>query len=203
MPSAWLTTPLEVYEGHVELPDVGQAAAIRRILEDSILRHRPASLLYLGCAGGNGLEAAAGLRVLGLDLNPGYVEAARRRYPDAEFRVCDLNRELPVFAPVQMAFGALVFEYLTNPGEALQRLTGRILQGGRLVIPLLQAPPDVPAVLPSPYLATLSPLGNEFRTIDPEPFAAGAAAAGFLLDSREEVPLPSGKRFVILDFLRV
>lgn len=202
MPSAWCNTPLEIYERHVDLPHVGQAEAIRQILAGALKKHAPASLLYLGCAGGNGLQAAAGLRVIGLDLNPEYVAAACARYPHAEFRVCDLNGELPDFAPVEMAFGALVFEYLPELPAVLQRLAGRIAEGGRLVAPLLEAAAGVPAVLPSPYQAELEPLGKEYRTIDPEIFTEEAARAGFLLEARDEQPLPSGKRFVVLELKR-
>lgn len=202
MPSAWLTTPLDVYEKHVELPGVGQAAAIRAILSGALRRYRPTSLLCLGCAGGNGLEQAAGLRVVGLDLNPDYIEVARRRFPCAAFHVCDLNEDLPDFEPVEMAFGALVFEYLAKPGGVLLRLAGRISAGGRLIVPLLQAADGVPAVLPSPYLEALKPLGAEYRMLAPDDFSAQAAPAGFVLESASELPLPRGKRFVVLDFLR-
>ncbi len=81
MSSSWLDTPLDIYERHVELPHVGQAEAIREILAEALARHSPGSLLYLGCAGGNGLDVACGLRVLGLELNQKYVEVARTRYP--------------------------------------------------------------------------------------------------------------------------
>jgi len=203
MPSAWFSTPLDIYERHVELPHVGQAEAIREILAESLAKHSPGSLLYLGCAGGNGLDAAAGLRVVGLELNPDYVAAARARYPRAEFHVCDLNRELPEFATVDMAFGALVFEYLTQLPIVLRRLAERIVPGGRLVAPLLEASTGVPAVVPSPYLQALEPLGKEYQAIEAEGFIEEAARAGFILEARSERPLPSGKRFKTLELRRV
>jgi SAM-dependent methyltransferase len=203
MPSAWFSTPLDVYERHVELPHVGQAGAIREILAEALAKHSPASLLYLGCAGGNGLDAASRLRVVGLELNPEFVAVARARYPRAEFHVCDLNCELPAFAAVEMAFGALVFEYLTNLPVALRRLAERVVPGGGLVAPLLGASAGVPEVLPSPYLRELEPLGKEYQSIDPERFIEEAAGAGFILEARSEMPLPSGKRFSTLELRRV
>lgn len=202
MESAWLRTPLDVYEKHVELGSVGQAGAIREILGGALERHRPGSLLYLGCAGGNGFEAAAGMRVVGLELNPEYVETARARFPEAELHVCDLNGDFPEFEPVEMAFGALVFEYITDPGGALRRAASRVVSGGWLVAPLLEAGAGVPAVLPSPYLAQLAPLGAEYRALDEGDFVKEAARAGFQLETRAERPLPSGKRFVALEFRR-
>ena len=80
--SAWLTTRLDDYEGHVELDTVGQAPAIRAMLRELIRRHAPASFLYLGCAGGNGLECVEGSgiqRTVAVDLNPAFLDAARKR----------------------------------------------------------------------------------------------------------------------------
>jgi hypothetical protein len=203
MESAWLRTPLDVYEKHVELESVGQAAAIRELLAAALERHKPESLAYLGCAGGNGLETAEGLRVVGLELNPGYAEAARARFPRAEIRVCDLNGELPEFEAVEMAFGALVFEYVADCEAVLRRVAERVASSGWLIVPVLEAGEGVPAVLPSPYLEQLAPLGQEYHALDAGVFSEKAARAGFRLESRAERPLPSGKRFVTLEFRRV
>jgi len=202
MSSAWLNTSLDVYEKHVELEGVGQAAAIRGILADAVKQHRPGSLLYLGCAGGNGLEGLPKMRVTGLDINASYVETARLRYPGAEFRACDLNGNWPHIEPVEMVFGALVLEYLRDLRAALRGVHAALMPGGMFVAPLLQAGEGVPAVLPSPYVEQLAPLGDEYRTIEPEPFIAEAAGAGFTLEVRSERPLPSGKRFVVLALRR-
>ncbi len=203
MESAWLNTPLDVYEKHVELDGVGQAEAIRGILAETVKQRRPDSLLYLGCAGGNGLEGLPAMRVIGLDINATYVEAARFRHPGAEFRTCDLNGDWPDVGPVAMVFGALILEYLLDLRAVLRRVHGALEPDGLFIAPLLQAGADAPAVLPSPYFEQLAPLGEEYRTIEPEPFVAEAARAGFALEARSERPLPSGKRFVVLEFRKV
>lgn len=202
MPSAWVTTPLDVYEKHVELASVGQAAAIRGILADAVARFQPASLLYLGCAGGNGLEGLPKIRIAGIDLNREYIESARMRYPGAELVACDLNGEWPPLEPVEMVFGALVLEYLHDLPAVLSKIHAVLTPGGRLIAPLLQAGEGVPAVLPSPYLDELAPLGEEYRAIEPGSFVTEAAGAGFALETRSERPLPSGKRFVVLEMRR-
>jgi SAM-dependent methyltransferase len=188
-----------VYEKHVELAAVGQAAAIRETLAAAVRRRRPGSLLYLGCAGGNGLEGLPAMRVVGLDLNAQYIEEAQRRYPGGEFVACDLNDGWPHVEAVEMVFGALVLEYLRDLPAALRKAHAALAAGGRFIAPLLQAGEGVPAVLPSPYLDQLAPLGDEYRTVEPEAFVAEAAGAGFTLEARSERPLPSGKRFVVLE----
>ncbi len=109
-----------------------------------------------------------------------------------------MNSELPEFAAVDLAFGALVFEYLPDNPAVLKRLAERIVPGGRLIAPLLEAEAGVPAVLPSPYLQALEPLGKEYRTITAEAFVEAAVEAGFTLEACSERPLPSGKRFKTL-----
>ena len=79
MSSAWLNTELEIYESHVALDTVGQAAAIREAIQEATRSIKPKSFLYLGCAGGNGLETLDGTRVVGLDLNEAYLAKARER----------------------------------------------------------------------------------------------------------------------------
>lgn len=206
--SAWLTTRLDDYEGHVGLETVGQAAAVRDMLHQLIRRHAPASLLYLGCAGGNGLEAVEGgsvQRTVAVDLNPAFLVAARQRWghlPGIEFHECDLGSALPRFTPVDLAFGALVFEYLPDLSAVLARLASAVCSGGHLIAPILTTGVNAPAVVDSPFKARLEAVGREFRYLDVDAFLASAAARRFRLTAREESPLPAGKSFVILTLER-
>ena len=79
-PQPWRAIPLADYEGHMEAPQVGQAAMLRDILGEFVTRLRPASLALLGAAGGNGLECVEpGVvrRVVAVDINPDYLAACR------------------------------------------------------------------------------------------------------------------------------
>ncbi len=204
--SAWLTTRLDDYEGHVELDTVGQAAAIRTMLRELIRRHAPANFLYLGCAGGNGLECVEGSgiqRTVAVDLNPAFLDAARNRWghlPAIEFHECNLCDALPECAPVDLAFGALIFEYLPDLPAVLARLARAIRPGGVLAAAILVTATNAPAVAESPYKPRLEPLGPEFRFLDVEKFVT--SAEGFRLVSKEEIPLPAGKAFVLLTLER-
>lgn len=200
MSSAWLTTELEIYEKHVALDVVGQAAAIRQAIAEAVRTLKPGSFLYLGCAGGNGLEAFTTERVVGLDLNELYLSKARERWAGAELIQCDLNNGLPEIGSIDLAFGALVFEYIENLSGLLEQLAQRV--NGHLVVLLLATRHGAPAVSDSPYREMLQPVGSEFRYISSEGFLEAAARVRFELVSREEISLPAGKHFVSLTFRR-
>ncbi|HVS25014.1 MAG TPA: class I SAM-dependent methyltransferase, partial [Gammaproteobacteria bacterium] len=90
----WLTIPLADYEAHMALPEVGQAQLLAAVFAAELRARAPASVAVLGCAGGNGFEhAPRSLRVVGVDLNPDYVAAARARFggrlPRLELHVAD------------------------------------------------------------------------------------------------------------------
>ena len=83
MRNPWLDIPLGDYEGHMALPSIGQSQLIADQLDALLRMHAPSSVAIVGCAGGNGLERLIDTsvsRVVGVDINPQYVEEARRRY---------------------------------------------------------------------------------------------------------------------------
>ncbi len=195
MSSAWLATPLDIYEAHVELPQVGQAPAIRAAIHDAVAAHQPQSFLYLGCAGGNGLsEIPASTRLLGIDLSSDYLRCLESRHAGrpATWLHHDLNHPLPPLETFDLAFGALIFEYLRDPAALLATLPAR-----RLNALLLATDSQAPAVSDSPYRQQLLPVGQEFRYLAPAAFLA-AAAPRWELEAQSIIPLPAGKHFVNL-----
>ena len=194
MSSAWLNTELEIYESHVALDTIGQAAAIREAIREATESLKPKSFLYLGCAGGNGLEAFSTQRVVGLDLNETYLVRARERWPTAELIQCDLNHALPKLGAFDLAFGALVFEYIENLQGLLDQLSQCV--SGRLVVLILATREGAPAVSDSPYRQMLQPVGSEFRYLSIESFLDTARRASFDVIEQKEITLPAGKYFV-------
>ena len=133
------------------------------------------------------------MRIVGVDLNPGYLETAAQRYPSAEFLRWDLNDGAPHITPVDLIFGALVLEYVADVEALMRGLAVRVNPGGVMVALLLGTRGDAPAVLPSPYRAALAGVGAEYRGISRDGFVA--MAAGWHLESEREIALPSGKYF--------
>ena len=78
---------------------------------------RPFSIAVLGIAGGNGLDhidSAITARVVGLDLNPLYLEAVRQRYshlPGLDLHCVDLSERHVELEPAQLVHAALIFEH--------------------------------------------------------------------------------------------
>jgi hypothetical protein len=202
----WLTIPLADYEGHMALPDVGQAPMLAAEFETLLNAYGPVSAALIGCAGGNGFDEAiraGGTRLVGIDINPNYVADAKLRYtallPSLEVYCADIERKLPTeLQPVQFVYAALVFEYV-DIVKALGSLRDITVPGGHLAT-LLQLPKEGAAsASPSPF-AALKDLGSIMRLVSPDKLRKAAEALGLTLVSQKLVSLPSGKQFALQVF---
>jgi len=205
MRNPWLDIPLAEYEGHMALPTVRQAEMLADELEFAVRQHSPKSIALLGCAGGNGLDRLVGTgveRVVGIDINPAYVEAVRSRFrsriPGLELYVADIQCALPELAPVDLLFAALIFEYI-DVAMTMSSLQTLCTPGGALVIILQAASSSLEAVSPSPY-KSIRLLAPAMRLLDQADVQNQAIAAGFSLASCRVVNVQSGKRFIVLSF---
>jgi hypothetical protein len=203
--SPWLDIPLADYEGHMSLPEVGQARLLSDVFASVLDRHAPRSVAVLGCAGGNGFERISPEstdRVVGVDINGDYVREARarfgRRLHGLELIVGDLERDAVAFAPVDLVFAGLIFEYVDV--EGLLPKTRAMLRPGGTLVALIQLPSEaVPEVTPSPF-TSLGVLSSRMRLVSPERLERSAGAHGFRETDREIVEVPGGKRFQLQTF---
>ena len=200
MENPWLTIPLEDYEGHMALPEIGQAKMLAGELEELLHTYAPGSVALIGCAGGNGFDEVAktgAQRLVGLDINPNYLADAKARFggriAGLELYCADIEGKMPELQPVNLVYAALVFEYV-DIGKALRNLRGICLPDGVLAA-LLQLPMKGGAsVSPSPF-ATLKELGSIMRLVPPDDFREVAEALGFAFVSRKLITLESRKQF--------
>lgn len=107
------------------LPLIGRHAAGRPILE-------------LGCGGGrdSAALAAAGHRVIGIDLSAKGVEKARQRVPAGDFRCQDFRAPFPVAeagAGVVVASLSLHYFPWAETEELVRRVHGTLMPGGLLL----------------------------------------------------------------------
>jgi SAM-dependent methyltransferase len=200
----WLDIPLADYEGHMSLPDIGQAALLADQLEALAARHRPSSLAVIGCAGGNGFDCVPSCveRLVGVDINPSYIDLAASRYTERckglELYVGDIQSAQQIFQPVELIYVALVFEYL-DITRAMRTLARHCVPGGTLAT-LVQLPHErKSAVTPSPY-SSLQRLSPVMKLIEPNDLAACAAEEGFTLEDSDVVASTGGKRFAVQVF---
>src|SRR5450759_4009390 len=114
MKNPWLDIPLADYEGHMALPNVGQAQLLSDVFAGALTKYAPRSVAVLGCAGGNGLDRVSSKvteRVVGVDLNPDYVQQARTLFdhqiPLLELLVGDVQTDELAFAPVELVYRPL------------------------------------------------------------------------------------------------
>jgi len=210
MRNPWLDIPLAAYEAHMASPEVVQAQMVGAALAELLQTLRPRSLAVIGCAGGNGFERIDGrqtTRVVGVDINPAYLAEARRRFDGAfaELELCcadvGAGADELVFAPVDLIFAALIFEYV-DARVVLPRLAARLSPGGLLAV-LLQLPAlGVPEITRTSHtcLAALAPV---MRLVDPEAIADAARPAGLAQSGKRRIDLPTGKSFQLLRFLPV
>ena len=202
MSSPWLSLPLADYEGHMSAPNVGQADLLAGVLADALKEFRPSSVAVIGCAGGNGFDRIDSLevaRVVGVDINPAFLEIASSRY-SGRFKQFDLHcsdiagARLEV-EPVELIYAALVFEYV-NVASALQNLFSACREGGHLVS-LLQMPSSTVSTVTPTAFTSLKALGEVLKCVDPHGFEEMARNAGFELRRATRVTSVAGKEFVL------
>jgi SAM-dependent methyltransferase len=206
MRSPWIDIPLADYEEHMALPGVGQAGMLAQEFDGALKEHCPRTVAVVGCAGGNGFDRipADTRRVVGIDINPAYLEETAARFagrlPGLELHALDIQAPGLHLEPVELIYAALLFEYV-DLAPAFANL-GRLCQPGGFLVTVLQAPSaSLASVSPSPY-ATLQALGPVMRLVPPAQLERAAALAGFVAMSRRHLALPSGKTFAVQRFRR-
>ncbi len=202
MSNPWLSIPLADYEGHMSLPAVAQAPALASELESLLRQHRPASVAVLGCSGGNGLERvdpAVTRRVVALDINPTYVDAASSRFGRSfavfEPIVCDVAMaEAAPFPPVELLFAGLLLEYLPLV-PALRFIRSGLERGGIFGCVVQQESESLDRVSPSPY-ASLSLLSSYMKLLSPQDVVRAAESCGLRAVRERVLQMPNGKVLV-------
>jgi len=197
MPNPWLDVPLADYEGHMESPGVQQLHPLAELFAEALAYRRPASVAVLGIAGGNGLDrvdAAIANRVVGVDVNPLYLEAVRGRYArhcHLELHCVDLAEERVDLAPVELVHAALVFEH-AGAGLCLENALSLTSPSGALSVVLQLPAESQPNIGPSEF-ASVQKLKPHFSLVDPAWLREALAQRGFRLLREERRLPPAGK----------
>ena len=207
MSNPWLEIPLADYEAHMALPSIGQSQLIADQLDGLVRTFCPHSIGIIGCAGGNGLDRLAGTsvnRVVGVDLNPEYIEQTRRRYEgrfaDLELYIADIQTALSLFEPVDLLYVALVLEYV-DLDRTMSVLWRHCKNNGVLAV-ISQLPHEtITEVSPSPY-TTLCRLAPVMRLVSRKELQLRAGHTGFCPEHSSTVLSPSGKIFSVETFRR-
>jgi len=208
MTNPWLNIAVDDYVGHMASPDVGQHQVLNRLFGEILRTVSPRNVLVLGCSTGNGFEhidPAVTSRVVGVDINPQYlerlVERFRNRTVSLELRCTDLCQYAFEAAAFDLVHAALVFEYI-EWSRLVPRIAETLTFDG-VVSVVLQIPSQVsPAVTPTRF-TSLRALESVFRFVAPDGLIAEAAACGLPLEWRRCEQLNAGKAFAVLGFRKV
>jgi len=194
------------YERHMNSPEVRQLGALSDLFAEAVALRHPASIAVLGVAGGNGLDRIDDKitgRVVGLDVNPRYLDAVRKRYaelPGLELHRVDLTEETISIEPVQLVHVALVFEH-AGVGRALENAISLVAAGGAFSV-VLQLPGEAGQDVGKGGFASIQKLASQFSLIDPAGFRAAMEERNFRLVHETRRALPAGKAFWMGIFLR-
>ena len=199
MSNPWLAIPLADYEGHMKSAEVQQLDALADLFVKALAYCRPASVAILGVAGGNGLEhidRSVTRRILGLDINPHYLEATRQRHADhrqLELYCVDLAERRVDLEPVQMVHAALVFEH-AGVNLCLENAVSMVAADGVLSA-VLQLPSESNSGVGASPFSSMQSLQSDFSLIDPAWLQEILAQHGFGLVHQTRRSVAAGKGF--------
>jgi SAM-dependent methyltransferase len=155
---------------------------------------RGTRLLDIGCGAGLAAQLAAelGAQVSGIDAAPAFIEIARERLPDGDFRVGDME-ELPYAdASFDVVTGFNSFQHAANLVAALSEAKRVARSGGRVAMVTWGRPEDcehaavftaIRALLPSELSRTSGP----FELSEPGRMEALLEQAGLRADDSGEI----------------
>lgn len=176
---------------------VGQLAVLADVFGTLVERRRPTSIAVLGIAGGNGLErldAGTTNRVVGVDINPQYLDEVQCRFGSLlslELHCADLTSAGVRALSVELVHAALLFEH-TGLGPALDNALSLVAAGG-LFSAVLQLPSEQEQGVASTGYASMEALKEEFALIDASDLERMLGERGFRLEEQETRLLPAGK----------
>lgn len=208
MNNPWLSIPASDYEGHMSLPQVDQLSFLGNVFKRTLAEYDSSSVLYLGCATGNGLEYISNEKthkLTAIDINPEYLEIVRNRYqvilPDLETIEADLNDYQGNDQQYALIFAGLIFEYL-SPERLLGNISNWLEKEGIVVVVLQLQDKYKMNVSETPYssLTLLEPIMN---LISGQEIKQMAKESGLTELKGESVTLDSGKTFYIGVYAKV
>jgi hypothetical protein len=199
MPNPWLAVPLSEYEQHMSSAEVQQLGALSDLFAEAIGRCRPSSVAILGIAGGNGLDlidSTTTAGVVGLDVNPLYLEAVRDRYPHLarlDLYCIDLSEQRVELEPVQLVHAALIFEH-AGANLCLENAISMIIPGGNLSV-VLQLSIEGAETVSTSQFSSIQHLKPHFSLVNSAALCQSLAGRGLRLIHQATRTLPGGKGF--------
>ena len=202
----WEEISLSDYENHMSLSSVNQLQAMNKMMKFQFEAYPVTSAIVFGVAGGNGLEHVnlkKYSKIYGIDINNAYLDNVKKRYSFMEdileCKRIDLTCETDMLPEAELVIANLVIEYV-----GLEPFKKGILKtGARYVSCIIQINTDEEFwVSDSPYLHSFDGLDAVHHQMEEQSLVMAMNEIGFDLLKKDAMPLPNGKKLVMLDFER-
>ncbi len=202
----WNQVSLDDYENHMKHDSVGQLQLLNLLTKQYLSVHKPRNPLFLGIAGGNGLEHIDPTfvnQVVGIDINEAYLKQTEIRFqvklPQLKLIKCNVDETTECFIQSDFIWAALFLEYvdLTN---CIRFMLNNITEHG-VVIVTIQLNNGNGAVSQS-GIEGVKVLSGQFKSIDREIVLKAFSDADFSLQLEEANTLPNGKTFLTFTYLK-
>lgn len=201
----WLKVPAEDYEGHMSAPNVMQLQALSKIFTDVLDEFSPESIAVLGCATGNGFEYLVGRnikKIVGVDINPEYLAVCSKRYAERLPRLKLICSDLATInfphSTFDLIHAALIFEYV-DVEMLLSKISNWLKPDGVLSV-VLQLPSESSLPVSETQFESVKTLAPFIKLISPETFDRKAKKGNLVLNKRDLIEIPGGKKFAVSYF---
>lgn len=198
----WNDIPLEIYESHMSLDNVGQLQALCGIMKEQFEVTCADTVMILGAAGGNGLENIPPERfekVYCVDINQSYLDRIPERYPqleDVTELICtDLRISADTLPGAGLLIADLIIEYIGY--DCFESVVKAVHP--EYVSCAVQADTGEGFVSESPYLHHFDGLESIHCSIDSAKIEKLLSSLGYRCVKNKVYPLPNGKSLVRVD----
>lgn len=202
----WNQVSLADYENHMSHETVAQLPLLSALTKKYLEKHQPQKPLFLGIAGGNGLEhvdATTVEHVVGIDVNEDYLQQTYLRFkntlPQLKLIKCNIDETTETFIQSDFIWAALFLEYV-DLKNCIQFMLNNLAEGGVIVV-TIQSNNGNGAVSQS-GIEGVNVLSGQFKRIDKEIVQSTMVDFGFHKSFEEENSLPNGKTFLTFTFHR-
>jgi hypothetical protein len=168
---------------------------------------RPETVMFLGIAGGNGLEHIdnnSTRQVFGIDINQNYLDETKKRFKDKIQNLSLINidissRETQEITKANLIWAGLIFEYVETD-TCFKFINDNIQENGYLVV-TVQENNGVSSVSQT-GIETIKSVGEIFRIIAESDLVSIADKFGFQKIEFEENILPNKKSLKTYTFVK-
>ena len=206
MKNPWKEISLDDYENHMSLDSVNQLQTMNAIMKAQFEDYQAETAMILGIAGGNGLEHIRTEKykaVYGIDINDGYLEKIRERYPMLRnvlrLMCLDLTSEADRLPKAELVIANLLVEYIGYQAfvEAIRQICPRYVSC------VIQINGEAEKwVSESPYLHAFDRLDEIHHQMEENALEGEMNKIGYVCISKSASSLPNGKKLLRIDFAK-